>query len=225
MGKLENDTRDIALTPEFVKKSDMDIATIVALDKFAKETGNILVLTGGYATEAHCGGKITRAHGDIDAHLILTGQKSAGELFSGVREFLNKESTNWILRDQKPDKVDYLEDDENKEFFGKRRIEVRLNPPHAANVKYPKKKLIDSHGRIVEVCVIDLIEMVSGKIHKIFELKDGVDVAKDRHSSISDHFDLKRLLALPILDKENIRNKSAEEYDYAISLFGENEMG
>ena len=108
MGKLENDTRDIALTPEFVKKSDMDIATIVALDKFAKETGNILVLTGGYATEAHCGGKITRAHGDIDAHLILTGQKSAGELFFGVRELLSRESTNWILRDQKPDKVVYL---------------------------------------------------------------------------------------------------------------------
>ena len=83
----------------------MDIATILSLGKFAEETGNILVLTGGYAVEAWCGGKIARAHGDIDAHLILTGNKSAGELFSGVRELLSNESTKWTLRDQKTDKA------------------------------------------------------------------------------------------------------------------------
>ena len=103
MKKLKNDTRDITLTSEFIEKSDTDIATITALDKFAKETGNILVLTGGYAVEAHCRGKITRAHGDIDAHLILTGKKSTDELFSGVRDLLKNESTKWILRDQKSD--------------------------------------------------------------------------------------------------------------------------
>lgn len=215
---MKDDIRDIALTPEFVEKSDMDIATIEVLDEFAKITGNILVLTGGYATEAHCGGKIVRAHGDIDAHLILTGQKSTDELFFGVRELLIKENTKWVLREQKPDKVDYLENDESKEFFEKRRVEVRLNAPHEANVKYPQKKLIDSHGRVVKVCVIDLEEIISGKIHKFFELKNGVDTTKDRYSSASDYFDLKRLLALPELNREDIRNKVPEEYDYITSL-------
>ncbi|MCX6704734.1 MAG: hypothetical protein NT162_00125, partial [Candidatus Woesebacteria bacterium] len=105
MNKLDHDTREIGLSAEAIVKSDKDIATIATLEKFATATGNILVLTGGYATEAHCGGKITRAHGDIDAHLILTGQKLTDELFSGIHELLGKESTKWMLRDQKPDKV------------------------------------------------------------------------------------------------------------------------
>lgn len=215
MDKLENDERNIELTPEAVKKTDRDIATIATLNDFARRTGNILVLSGGYATEAHLGGKITRPHGDIDAHLILTGQKSADELFAGVRELLFREDTQWKLRDQKSDKVDYLEDNDNIEFFNRRRVEVRLNAPHEANVKYPKRKLIDSQGREVEVCVVDLEQMVSEKIHKLFELKDGVDTTKDRHPSVSDYFDLKRILESGLVDKEKVRKRIPEEYDYA----------
>jgi len=225
INKLDHDTREISLSAKAVVKCDKDIATIATLDVFAKTIGNILVLTGGYAVEALCGGKITRAHGDVDAHLILTGSKSSDEIFSGVRDLLYKEGTKWKLRDQKPDKVDYLEDDENKEFFEKRRVEVRLNAPHEANIKYPKKKLIDSHGKVIEVCIIDLDDMVLGKIHKLFELKDGVDTTIDRDISISDYFDLKRLLALPELDRGDIKNKAPEEYDYVISLLQQLKFG
>jgi hypothetical protein len=215
MNKLDHDTRIIELSEKAISKSDKDIATISALNKFAQKTGNILVLTGGYAVEALCGGKITRAHGDIDAHIILTGTKSNEELFGGVQDLLFKEDTRWILRDQKQDKVDYLEDDERKEFFDRRRVEVRLNLPHEANVKYPKKKLIDSQGNTIEIGIIDLTEITSGKIHKFFELKNGVDTTEDRHSSESDYFDLKRLLALSEFDKSAI---NIEEYNYAKSL-------
>lgn len=68
MGNLNHDTRDILLTPATIQKSNQDLATISQLNKFAQKTGNILVLSGGYATEALCGGQITRPHGDIDAH-------------------------------------------------------------------------------------------------------------------------------------------------------------
>ncbi len=215
MNKLDHDTREISLSNEAILKSDKDIATISTLNEFAQKTDNILVLTGGYATEALCGGKITRAHGDIDAHLILTGKKSNEELFRGVKELLFKEDTKWILRDQRPDKVDYLEDDENKEFFDKRRVEVRLNLPHEANVKYSKKKLVDSQGKVVEVCIIGINEIISGKIHKFFELRDGVDTTKDRYSSESDYFDLKRLFASDEFNKNTI---NIEEYKYVKSL-------
>lgn len=232
--KMDNDTREIGLSEEAIVKSDKDIATITALDELAKSTGNILVLTGGYAVEALCGGKIARAHGDVDAHFILTGSKSSDEIFSGVRDLLNKEGTKWKLKDQQSDKVDYLEDDENKEFFERRRIEVRLNAPHEANIKYPKRKLIDSQGNTINVCVNDLSEMVSGKMFKFFEMKDGVDTSKDRHSSLSDYVDLRRLLGaegfnkelvlkqlesfLNLTDSNTSKNKALEIYDYATTL-------
>ena len=73
MKKLIHDERKTKLTADATLKCDLDIETINSLNKFADGTGNILVLSGGYAVEAHCGGKITRAHGDVDSHLILTG--------------------------------------------------------------------------------------------------------------------------------------------------------
>ena len=57
MSKLKNDIRDATLSNKAILKSDRDIETIKSLNKFAKRSGNILVLSGGYAVEAHCGGK------------------------------------------------------------------------------------------------------------------------------------------------------------------------
>ena len=92
-------------------------------------------------------------------------------------------------------------------------------------MKYSKKKLIDSKGGGVEIDVIDLVQTVTEKIHKFYELKDGVDTSKERHSSVSDYYDLKRLLALPEFDKESIKNKSPEEYDYVIALMSRYDNG
>ncbi len=218
MNILQGDTRNIELTPEFIEKSDRDIETIKALDSLATSTGNILVLSGGYAVEAHCGGKIVRPHGDIDAHIILTGDTSNEDIFSKVDILLKNENTPWILRDKKSDKVDYLENDDDKEFFNKRRVEVRLNTPHETNVKYPKKKLINSYGEEIEVCIVDLNQMTADKIRKFYDLRDGVDTTKDRHSSKSDFFDLKRLLELEELDKDKLRKDLPHEYGYVLTL-------
>ena len=142
MKKLENDTKNVTLTKEFNIKSDKDIETIRELDKFARKTKNILVLSGGYTTEALCGGKITRAHGDIDAHLILTGEKSTKEIFPGIQKLLSKEETEWKMYSQKPDKFEFREDASEKKFDAKRRLELRLNEPHENNIQYPKANLI-----------------------------------------------------------------------------------
>jgi hypothetical protein len=162
---LDN-TSDTKLTEQAVLKSDLDILTIESLDKLAKDTGNILVLSGGYAVEAHCGGMITRAHGDVDAHLILTGSISNEELFIKVQELLDKENTKWAIKQKTLDKLDYIEDNDNNDFFYNRRIEVRLNTPHKYNIKYPKHKLINSNGEEVEVVVVDLNQMISQKLIK-----------------------------------------------------------
>jgi hypothetical protein len=215
---LDKDERNISLTPDFIDKSDKDLSTIKSLDVLARRTGNILVLSSGYATEALCGGNITRAHGDIDAHIILTGIKSKEKLFSGVKEIITKEDTKWKLRNKTLDKFEFIEEDKNKDFFTKRRLEVYLNNSHEYNTKYPKKYLFNSRGEKVRVTVVDLDEMVRQKIHKFYILRGGVDTSKDRHSSKSDFFDLKRLLALPEINGEEIKNKFPEEFNYVVSL-------
>src|SRR3989338_2174961 len=202
MNKLKNDTRDISLTAEFIEKSDKDIATIAVLDEYAKITGNILVLSGGYTTEVLCGGKITRAHGDIDAHLILTGEKSTKEIFPGIQKLLSKEETEWKMYSQKPDKFEFREDASEKKFDAKRRLELRLNEPHENNIQYPKEKLINSNGKEIEVTVVDLTETVIQKLSKFYSLRNGVDTNTDRHSSRTDFIDLNRLLAQERLNKE-----------------------
>lgn len=221
MNKLKNDTRGIELTPKFVEKGDKDIGTIAALNEYANETGNTMVITGGYATEALCGGKITRAHGDVDVYFILTGSETIETLKGGIHDLLFKEDTKWLVRERNPKRIDYLEDDEEQEFFDKRRIEIHLVSPDESSLKYSKKKLVDSRGKEIKICVIDLMQTVTEKIHKFYELKDGVNTEKDRHSSKSDYDDLKRLLQLKELNKEIIKKMAPEEYDYVISLLSD----
>gem|GEM_PF-6454152 len=236
MDKLTNDSRNIDLSEEAVIKSDKDLATIQSLNDLAKKTGNILVLHGGYATEAHCGGQITRAHGDMDAHLILTGDTPINKLSTEIQELVSKEETDWILRSEKPDKMEYVENDDDKDFFNKRRLEVGLHEPHERNINYPKKTIVDSKGNNIEVHVVDLTELIANKIYKLYEAKDGVNKDTDRHTSKTDLIDLKRLLETKECDKsliveflttwittvDKISNKEGKEkatdmYDFALN--------
>lgn len=98
-----NETQTL-MTPEAVRKTDLDIQTIRSLSELAERSGNQLIINGGYAVEAICGGNITRPHGDIDAHFILSNGKS-DEIFSAVDEIISKETqTDWKLRKQKTKK-------------------------------------------------------------------------------------------------------------------------
>lgn len=160
--------------------------------------------------------------------LILTGTKSTKELFSGIKQLLLQETTHWTLRSEQPDKVDYVEDDDSKEFFTKRRVEVRLNAPHERNINYPKMQLVNSQGDTIEVCVIDTTEMIAIKMHKLFEAKDEIDTTIDRHSSQTDYLDLNRLIKSKEFDKDSVISylsnwvgdpaKSLEIYSVALTL-------
>ena len=218
MDILQNDTRGIELTLEFVEKSDKDIETIKTLNKLGLETGDILVVFGGYATEALCGGDITRPHGDIDIHFILTGKVSKDDLFTRIDSILGQEKILWEIKKINPNKVEYLEDAEDKEFFNRRKVEIYINSPDEVNVEYSKRKLIKSQGVAIEICVRDLQQLVKHKLQKFYELRNGVDTTKDRHSSKSDFFDLKRLLELEELDLDKLKGNLPQEYEYILTL-------
>lgn len=230
----DNDSRNFVLTNEAILKSDRDISTISTLTEYANKTGNMLVVHGGYATEALCGGTITRAHGDVDAHIIVTSQTPFDQLMSAIEELLQKEETKWIVRSKKPHKLDYLEDDDTKEFFDKRRVEVTLHNPNPDKPKFSKKKLRDSKDNEIEIYVPDLYELTASKIHKLYLVRNGIDEAVDRHPSKTDLIDLKRLLNVNEFDNEALfaalvktiefsdpnhaKQQAQEAFDYSTSL-------
>lgn len=190
---LEYDTRSTTMTPEFIQKSDKDIETITTLNSYAKPNGYTVILYGGYATEAYCGGKVVRPHGDIDCYLVCPANKEKDGIFNQIENILKKEDTKWIASRPRLDKLELREDNEDKPFFDRRRIELTIHSDKDYD-KYQSKYLVDSKGNSISVNVIDMSIFVAGKVHKFYLLKDGVDTTKDRTSGRSDYEDLNRLL-------------------------------
>jgi hypothetical protein len=203
---------DKLITPEQEKKSGLDIQTIKQLSGYAQTKEDILILTGGYATEAHCGGQITRAHGDIDAHYVLTNENEKGDVFSFVGNLVESEDTKWNLRKKSDNKVEYLEDRNDIPFVEKRRLEFTIHDKSFRDYNFQKKKLIDSTGNEVVVNVIGFDELVAGKVHKLFVVKDGVDTKIDRHTDNRDLYDLNRLMKHENFDRTKIIEKVNEMF-------------
>lgn len=210
---LEYDTRSTTMTPEFIQKSDKDIETITTLNSYAKSNGYTVILYGGYATEAYCGGKIVRPHGDIDCYLVCPTEDVKGEVFNQVENILKKEDTQWTITRPRPDKLELREDNEKKSFFDRRRIELTIHSDKD-DCKYQSKYLVDSKNNSVSVNVIDISTFVAGKIHKFYLLKDGVDTTKDRTSGRSDYEDLNRLLNSSDFDE----NKMISELSKTVGI-------
>lgn len=201
---MPNDTREIELTPEFVGKSDADIHTIASLSALAEQMGGKLVLSGGYATEALCGGRITRPHGDIDARFIFKENVDGKNVFPGIESVLSLEETRWKIIKTGSMKREYIEDDETKSYFGKRRLEVGIPLPWTYDVNFDEAMLIDSNGGAVAVTVIGYEDLLASKIKKLYEVRSGVDVAKDRHPSATDYADIRRLVLLDRYDRMGV---------------------
>ncbi len=234
MSGLENDTRELILSAEAVAKADSDIETIGALDTYAREMGIIFLVPGGYATEAHCGGRITRPHGDIDGQFIIADANQTERIFAAISTILQKEKTRWILRNKTAERFEYWEDDPTKTFDEKRRLEIKINTKDRYRPSWETKQLVNSRGEATSLNVVNLIDLVAGKIHKLYLVKDGITISKDRHTSVTDYFDLKRLLALRKLDKESLitalgefagtadaisaRQSALREYEFSVSL-------
>ncbi len=237
MENYGSDKLALPITPEQLRKTDLDFETIKSLAKYAQENDSILVLSGGYATEALCGGNITRPHGDIDAHFLTNEIENSDQIFLEVSEnILFKEPTLWKVRKRTNIKVDFLEDDEPKPFFDRRRLEFTLHKKEGVNLATPAF-LINSQGEKIEVYVVEINELLASKIHKLYSLRDGViDDTKDRHTDDRDIYDLKRLLNSSDINQEkqiqilaerhvqaegekNPAGQAQEEYDYINNLY------
>lgn len=236
MEKLENDTRSIELTSISIENSDKDISTIKALNRLATKLNLTLVITGGYAVEAHCGGKIIRPHGDIDVRLLLTKPEEAKQVLSKVMSLIRNEKTNWRLRKHSNDGIEYLEEID-REFFEKRKFELKMRMKDQYRVDLDDRTLVSSKGGAVKVKVVALSDLVASKVHKFYVVRNGIDAKKDRHTSISDYFDLKRLFELERLDRKKVikvladspelsklrdaRSQAENEYNYTVNLIAE----
>ncbi|QQG41461.1 MAG: nucleotidyl transferase AbiEii/AbiGii toxin family protein [Candidatus Woesebacteria bacterium] len=200
----------VPITPEQIRKADLDLATIKSLNMYAEANGFVVVLTGGYATEALCGGNITRPHGDVDIHILIDDLHDSRQIFSSIEEkIVFSETTKWKTHKQTDTKSEYREDDESKSFFDRRRLEIVLYTKENTTWYVPAL-LIDSQGERINVQVVEINDLLAQKIHKLYLLKDGVDTSKERHTDDRDIYDLKRLLNSPNADVEKILGILAE---------------
>jgi len=200
----------VPITPEQIRKTDLDLASIKSLNAFAEANGLIVVLTGGYATEALCGGNITRPHGDVDIHILIDDLGDSKQIFSSIeREIIFKESTNWKTYKQTDTRSEYREEDESNPFFDRRRLEIVFYTKENTTWYVPAF-LVDSQGERINVQVVEINDLLAQKIHKLYSLKDGVDTSKERQTDDRDIYDLKRLLSSPNIDVEKMLRILAE---------------
>jgi hypothetical protein len=220
MGFLsEDDTKDIDLTPEFIVKSDLDIQTMMSIFEYAKKHHHTVVITGGYATEAQLGGRILRAHGDIDCILLKHTDVANDQIFEEVQAILAKEKTDWQFIRQAANKLDCREKRTDIPFNLRRRFELKIPREKWPESEYEPKTLYNSVGEAVHLTVSSLYPLIREKIHKFYEVRNGVDEVKDRVSSLCDVIDLARLLGSENVNKyELLKHVTQEEYEYILRL-------
>lgn len=202
----------VPITPEQIRRTENDLATIKSLSDYAERNKTILVLSGGYATEALCGGNITRPHGDIDACLFVSKTDNIEQIFSVVeRDIIHKEQTAWKKYKTTNIKIEFRENNDSKTFFDRRRLELKINSKKNITYFIPAF-LVNSQGEKIKVNVVEINELLAEKIHKFYSLKDGVDTSKDRHTDDRDIYDLKRLLDSPDKNLKKIFAVLSEKY-------------
>ncbi len=202
-------TSDI-LTPEQIERCDMDIQTIATLSIFAQEQGLIPVIGGGYATEAHCGGKITRAHGDIDLTFYGLVPLDTHQIAHQVTSLLSLEKTQWDRHLSEHEKntgenstehIEFREiEKELLPFPDRRRVEVEVYEDHHAHKRFEQKTLRNSSGETIEVNVKKLSYLLAEKIQRLYETSLLSDEEKDKFGRITtptDYKEVHRLISLP----------------------------
>lgn len=199
-----------ALSPEQETRCNRDLRTISSLSQALE--ANILsdgekiavVVGGGYATEAHCGGAITRPHGDIDLTVYSptpVDKRAFAEQIGGVLG--NEEHyTHWREHpSQHEELVEFREaDKELIPFIERRRLEAEIYHDVDPASRYVRKKLIDSEGKEYEVNVTRLSYLVAEKIQKLFEVASLPEEERQqlrRQTKPADLADIKRLIDLP----------------------------
>ena len=154
------------LTPEHIAKTDKDIATLSALSDYAASKGSVLEIAGGYALEAHFGGKITRSHGDMDAVLWLSDTTTQEAAREEITNILFQESTPWAEYPNVKNRKNFIEFREvapEKQFLDSRRLELYMFDRKKMR-PLVEKVLIDSGGQEHKIMVTTIEELVADKV-------------------------------------------------------------
>jgi hypothetical protein len=196
-----------ALTPEQLRKCDLDIETISKLGELANQLGGKLILNGGYAVEALLGGAITRPHGDIDVALNLPSEDIEESARNGAIQIIEDEKTytNWVETPDSKNRghfIEYREENsEIPEFKDRRRIEL-YTFDQVKGRKLVDKVLVDSQGIEHRVIVPTLEEVVADKV-RIFNRDEEKEENKDkRRTTQTDIDDFNRLIKSDKFNKE-----------------------
>lgn len=228
----KNAIPDRELTSEFIKKWDLDLATVQSLDKVSKENGCLLVVKGGLAVEAHLGGKLSRAHNDIDATFYNLSGLTDSQIFEFVEKHIMAEKTIWELYKKSPEKIEFREKEDKRPFFSRRRLELQVASGLVQEMEV--KKLIFSNGQEINVNVLELYNLVVHKIHKLYMVNTNPSLA-ERTTNRSDYTDLRSLIILTKYKKNKaIQNlskiikkasnpveKATEEYNFVTGLLSQ----
>lgn len=210
MEDTENPIFNETLSSEQIMRSDLDLKTIAQLTELAEQSNMVAVIGGGYATEAHCGGIITRPHGDIDITYYGSSQPSTENIATNISSLLSEESTQWkrhFTTDEQNTGINSCEHIEFREtdkdlipFSERRRVEIEVYTDTRANKRFEKKNLIDSTGKEIEINVTKLSYLVAEKIQRLFETSHLADDQKNkfgRNTTPTDYKELIRLISLP----------------------------
>lgn len=237
MENTETPNSSDILTPEQIERCDLDIMTIANLSAFAQSQGLIPVIGGGYATEAHCGGHITRAHGDIDITFYGLVPVDSQHIAQNTASLLSSEKTQWGRHLSEHERTTGEYSTEHIEFreIGKellpfperRRVEIEVYEDHHAYKRFVQKTLRNSSGETREVNVKKLSYLLAEKIQRLYEISLLPDEEKGKFGRLTtptDYKEVYRLLSLPtftIQEKEEclkiiqrrLERKSGQEID------------
>jgi hypothetical protein len=185
---------------EAVRRWDMDIQTMSSIRNYSKSKGLAAALTGGYAVEAYCGGKMTRSHGDMDMNMHTPDDmKIIRDCKSDITKILVKEQTKWDIWGEAPFNIEFRENNKDVKWEDRRRLELNfaITPPSST---IETRTLIDSQGNSHEVEVDGLYDFVTGKMRVLLEKQKATRPMK-RPIQESDKVDFLRLVNLSEFDQ------------------------
>lgn len=195
------------LTHEQVIKSDRDIHTLVGVRDYLAQKDLLYVLADGYAVDAHCGGKISRPHGDMDVYVLVPEGYDTSSLAHELDELLRREDyTNWTIHQVGEDghSAEFRENDMSKSFEEKRRLEVAFLGPNITP-RSQTRTLMDSTGKTYEFAVEHIADLAAAKIIKLVDLSQLSLEERERRglraARPSDFNEIRRLLATTVLDE------------------------
>ena len=202
------------LSPEQIAKTDADIATLSTISGHATSNGSILEVSGGYAIEAHFGGRITRPHGDMDAVLWLSDASAQETAREEITNILFQEPTPWAEYPNVKNRQNFIEFREvapEKQFLDSRRLELYMFDRKGMR-PLVEKVLTDSQGQEYKAMVTTIEEIVADKVRILN--RTGEEKKNKRATRQTDIDEFKRIIGHKDFSKEKYLHAMAGSLVY-----------